>query len=52
MARRLGQQSRVASREHEESVAYCTVCNAIGHADGTGADLVLAGALYTDPCGA
>lgn len=50
VAKRLGHQPRVASREHVESVAFCTVCNALGHADGTADDVVLAGPLYSDPC--
>lgn len=50
IAQRLGHTPKVASREHDESVAYCTVCNALGHADGGGDDLVLAGPLYCEPC--
>jgi len=51
LARSLGHQPRVASREHEESVAYCAICSAMGNADGVGEHLVVAGSLYTDPCG-
>jgi hypothetical protein len=50
VARRLGHQARVGSREHDEAVAYCLECGALGYADGSGEDLVLAGALYCDQC--
>lgn len=50
VAGRLGHQARVGSREHDEAVAYCLECGALGYADGSGEDLVLAGALYCDRC--
>lgn len=50
VARRLGHNARVGSREHDEAVAYCLECGALGYADGSGDELVLAGALYCDRC--
>ena len=50
VAELLGHLPRVAAREHSEAVALCTTCRALGHANGTGDELELAGALYTDRC--
>ena len=50
VAKRLGHHPRVASREHTEGVAYCTACGELGHFEGSTADVVVAGPLYTDPC--